>query len=140
MAELNNIAPQAPMPEVDSTLKKETMPTQNIKPLYRGTQIVWYILLVIEILLMFRFFLKLVGANTAAGFTQFIYTASYPFAGPFAAVFNLTQVQGSIFEWSTLLSMFFYFIVAWLIVKAFVMAKPVSTEEADAKLPTQEKL
>jgi len=128
-----------PMPEVDAALKRETVPTQRIKPLYRGTQIIWYILGVTEILLLFRFFLKLFGANPQAGFTQFIYGLTYLSAGPFMYVFGVTEMEGSVFEWSTLLAMIFFFVMAWLIVKAMVMAKPVTTEEADAKLPTQEK-
>ena len=129
-----------PMPAVDATLKEEKLPTQRIKPLYRASQIVWYILAVIEILLMFRFFLKLFGANPEAGFTTFIYTATEIFAGPFFFVFRVTQAQGAVFEWSTLLAMLTYFLVAWMIVKALVMAKPVTTEESDRKLPEQEKM
>ena len=131
---------KAPMPRVDSTLKEERLPTQRIKPLYRTTQIVWYIVGVLETLLLLRFLLKLLAANPLAGFTQFIYGVTQLFAGPFLYVFRVSQVQGSIFEWSTLLAMVVYFLIGWLIVKAVVMSKPVSTEEADAKLPQQEKL
>jgi hypothetical protein len=131
---------QAPMPAVNATLKQESLPTNRLRPLYRGTQIIWYILAVMEILLAFRFMLKLLGANPAAGFTKFIYGATWLFAGPFQYVFNVSQVEGSIFEWSTLLAMAFYLVVAWMIVKAFVMSKPVSTKEADTKLPDQDKL
>jgi YggT family protein len=131
---------QAPMPKVDASLKEEELPTHRLRPLYRGTQIVWYILGVMEILLVFRFVLKLLGANPAAGFTQFIYGVTWLFAGPFQYVFGVTQVEGSVFEWSTLLAMTFYFVVAWLIVKALVMSKPISTKEADVNLPKQEQL
>ena len=58
-----------------------TSPTT--KPLYHGTQVVWYIVGVLEILLAFRFFLKLLGANPSAGFTDFIYDVTYVFASPF---------------------------------------------------------
>lgn len=127
----------APMPQVDATLKQEQLPTQRIKPLYRVSQVVWYILGILEILLILRFFLKLLAANPAAGFTQFIYGVTYLFAGPFLYVFRVSQVQGNVFEWSTLLAMFVYLVIAWLIVKALVMAKPVSTKEADKELPKQ---
>jgi len=125
------------MPQVDATLKQEQLPTQRIKPLYRVSQVVWYILGILEILLILRFFLKLLAANPAAGFTQFIYGVTYLFAGPFLYVFRVSQVQGNVFEWSTLLAMFVYLVIAWLIVKALVMAKPVSTKEADKELPKQ---
>jgi uncharacterized membrane protein YciS (DUF1049 family) len=59
---------------------------------------------------------------------------------PFYLVFEQSQVAQSIFEWSTILAMFVYLLVAWLIVKALVMLKPVTTEEASKKLPNQEKL
>ncbi len=55
----------------------------STKPLYRGTQIVWYILGIIEVVLAFRFILKLLGANPDAGFSSFIYGISYIFATPF---------------------------------------------------------
>ena len=129
-----------PMPKVEATLKEEAIATHRIKPLYRGTQVVWYILLVIEIILGFRFFLKLFGANPNAGFTSFIYTLSRPFAQPFVNVFRASRVEGSVFEWTTLLAMFVFLLLAFLINKLFVMSKPVTTAEAEKKLPEQEKL
>src|ERR1035437_2588140 len=105
----------------------------STKPIYRGTQIVWYILGIIEILLAFRFVLKLLAANGSAGFTQLIYGATYPFAQPFLAVFRISQVQGSIFEWSTILAMIAYWVLAIAIIKFFLMSKSVSTPEAAVK-------
>jgi len=104
------------------------------KPLYRGTQIVWYILGLLEALLAFRFCLKLLAANPEAGFSRFIYNVSYPFAAPFLSVFHVTKVVGGVFEWTTLMAMLVYWLVAWGITKAFFMSKTVSTPEAAAKL------
>lgn len=108
------------------------------KPLFRGTQIVWYILGIIEVLLAFRFLLKLSAANAGAGFSKFIYTITAPFATPFLTVFPRSQVEGSIFEWTTLLAMAVYALIAWGLIKMFVMSKPVSTPEAAIKLDQQE--
>lgn len=113
--------------------------SSSTKPLYRGTQIVWYILGLLEIILAFRFVLKLLAANSAAGFSSFIYTVSYPFATPFLNVFRATKVEGSVFEWTTLLAMLVYLLIAWGIVKLFFMSKTVSTPEAAAKLDQEEK-
>jgi len=118
---------------VDSSTSAST------KPLYRGTQIVWYLLGIVEILLAFRFVLKLLDANAAAGFTSFIYSATYIFAAPFLTVFKKTQVMGSVFEWTTLLAMFVYWVIALGIIKLFLMGKTVSTPEAAAKMDSQEK-
>ena len=109
------------------------------KPLYRGTQVVWYILGVLEVLLAFRFVLKLLAANPYAGFTSFIYGVTYPFAAPFLNVFGQTRVQGNIFEWTTLLAMLVYWIIAWAIIKLFLISKPVSTPEAAVKLDQQDR-
>lgn len=111
----------------------------STKPLYRGTQIVWYILGLIEVLLAFRFVLKLLAANPAAVFTSFIYGVTYVFATPFLNVFRITQVNGSVFEWTTLLSMFVYWLIAFGIVKLLLIGKTVSTPEAAAKLEEQDK-
>lgn len=112
----------------------------STKPLYRGTQIVWYLLGLVEILLAFRFIFKLLGANPAAGFTDFIYGITYIFAAPFLSVFGNTKViAGSIFEWTTILAMFVYWVIALGIIKLFLMGRTVSTPEAANKLNKQEK-
>jgi len=109
------------------------------KPIYRGTQIVYYILGLVEVLLAFRFVLKLLGANPGAGFSHFIYGVTYIFASPFLTVFSSTSVvEGSIFEWTTLLAMFVYWIIAVGIIKLFLMSKTVSTPEAAVKLNKEE--
>lgn len=110
----------------------------STKPLYKGTQIVWYILGVIETLLLFRFILKLLGANPEAGFSAFIYSISYLFASPFLNVFSVVRVSGSVFEWTTLLAMLVYYIIAFGVIKIFLMSKTVSTPEAAVELENQE--
>lgn len=110
----------------------------STKPLYRGTQIVWYILGVVEVLLAFRFVLKLLGANPDAGFSSFIYVVTHFLAAPFISVFRVSQVAGSTFEWTTLLAMFVYWALAVGIVRLFLMGRTVSTPEAASKLKNQE--
>ncbi len=111
----------------------------STKPLYRGTQIVWYILGILEALLAFRFVLKLLGANPGAGFTHFIYSITQIFAAPFLSVFRMTRVEGSVFEWTTLLAMLVYWLIALAITKLLVMGKTVSTPEAAVKLENEER-
>lgn len=116
----------------------DSFSSPSTKPLYRGTQVVWYILGFVEILLAFRFALKLLGANPEAGFSSFIYGITYVFSAPFLSVFRITQIAGSVFEWTTLLAMFVYWVVAFGIIKLFLMGKTVSTPEAAVKLDQQE--
>ena len=126
-----------------STFPSKAYPQEHImdssnspstKILYRGTQIVWYVLGLIEVLLTFRFILKLLAANPEAGFTNFVYVVTYVFASPFLNVFRVTHVAGSVFEWTTLLAMLVYWIIAIGIVRLFLMGKTVSTPEAADKL------
>ncbi len=122
-----------------STFMDSSYSSPSTKPIYHGTQIVWYILGIIEALLAFRFVLKLLGANPAAGFTDFIYGVTYIFATPFLAVFRSSQIiSGSIFEWTTLLAMVVYWLVAIAIIRLFLMGKSVSTPEAAVKLEKEE--
>lgn len=105
------------------------------KPLFKGTQIVWYLLSILEVLLAFRFVLKFTAANAGAGFSSFIYGITWPFIAPFLAVFPQTTVaEGSVFEWTTLLAMLVYWIIALAIVRLFFISKTVSTPEAAAEL------
>lgn len=118
---------------MDSTVSPTT------RPLYRGTQIAWFLLSLIEVLLLLRFALKLLGANAAAGFTGFIYSATAIMVAPFLSVFHVTSVLGSVFEWTTLLAMFVYWLVTLAIIRMLLIGKSVSTPEAAAKLDKEDK-
>lgn len=110
------------------------MISESSRPLYRSVQILWYTLSVIEILLVIRFVLKLLQANPEAFFTNLMYSVSDILVYPFVAVFQNTSVADSVFEWTTLLAMFVYWLLAIAIINIFVMSKSVSATEADQKL------
>jgi hypothetical protein len=115
----------------------EYVTTRQVAPLYRATQVIWYLLDILEVILLFRFIMRLLGANPGAPFTQIIYSLSYPFVAPFQTVFSTTQIVGATFEWTTLIAMLVYWLIAWAIVRLFVMGKPVSADEADYGLRRQ---
>lgn len=77
------------------------------------SNIVYFIFGVIEVLLALRFALELFGANASAGFVQLVYNLSAPFMAPFAAVFGATRVENSVFDWSILLAIAIYALLAW---------------------------
>lgn len=82
---------------------------------------IWYLLGFIEILLGFRFVLKLLGANTTSGFTSFIYGITDLLTKPFDSIFGVTQATSgktvSVFEPSILVAGIVYILIAWGIVK-----------------------
>ncbi len=82
---------------------------------------VWYILGFIEILIGFRFVLKLFGANPASGFVDFIYSITGVLTAPFDSIFGVTRATTgethSVFEPSILVAAVVYALIAWGIVK-----------------------
>lgn len=101
------------------------------KKIFRAYQVIWYLLGVIEIVLIFRVMLKLLGANPLSGFTNFIYSISNPFALPFAGILGITGISEMVLEWSTLIAMTVYAIVAYGIVALFQLVKPTDQEEVE---------
>lgn len=115
----------------------KTEPPQKVfekkKSIFRTYQVVWYILGVIEIILAFRFLLKALAADPTGGFGFFIYIMSEPFAGPFIRVIGVTEIptSGPYLEWSTIIAMLVYFVVAYGITELMQFIKPVTPKEVE---------
>jgi YggT family protein len=79
--------------------------------------IIYYILGFILVLLAIRFVLKLLGANTASGFVDFIYGVSGIFTAPFDNIFGVTTAAAgetrSVFEPSIIVAALVYVLIAW---------------------------
>ena len=101
------------------------------KAIFRTYQVIWYILGLIEVLLAFRFVLRLLGANPNSGFTSLIYAVSGPFALPFRGVVPASTFGNSALEWSTLIAMIVYLIIAYGLVKLFQLVKPTDPIEVE---------
>ncbi len=77
-----------------------------------------WLFLVLEAFALLRFFLKLVGADPANPFAQFLYNFTGFFLYPFEGIvpsgkFGTNVVH--IFEWSTLIAMLVYGILFWIV-------------------------
>ncbi len=109
------------------------------KSIFRTYQIVWYLLGVIEVLLGFRLLLKIFAADPSSGFTNLIYSLSSPFALPFLGVLrtSVAPTSGAVIEWSTLVAMAVYWIVAYGIVQLFQFVKPVTPNEVEQTVDSQ---
>ena len=118
--------------EVKTGSAQKTYETK--KAIFRTYQIIWYILGVIEVVLAFRIILKFLGANAYSGFTNFIYAVSSPFALPFSGILRTTVSSDIVFEWSTLIAMAVYAVVAYGIVALFQMVKPTNPQEVDQSI------
>jgi YggT family protein len=104
------------------------------KAIFRIYQVIWYILGIIETLLVLRFILKALGANAGSGFANLIYVLSAPLTAPFKGIFQTAVVQQNIFEWSTLVAGAVYALVAFGLVQLFQLIKPTTPQEVEQKV------
>jgi uncharacterized protein YggT (Ycf19 family) len=88
----------------------------------RPYAIVYYILNVVELLLLLRLIFKALGANASNAFVNFLYAITQPFVAPFIGIFRQPAAQGSVLEWSTIIAMIVYAIVAYAIVQLLIVA------------------
>lgn len=83
--------------------------------------LIYFFFGVLEILLVFRLVLKLMGASLSSAFVGFIYGLSGIFIAPFEGIFRRGYTQGiettSVLEPSTLVAIVVYAVLAWGIVK-----------------------
>lgn len=107
------------------------------KVIFRAYQVIWYILGIIEVLLTFRIVFKALGASSASGFTNLIYTLSDPLALPFSGILGTTFTQQSVFEWSTLIAGVVYLIIAYGLVQLMQLVKPTSPQEVEQTVDNQ---
>lgn len=99
--------PSSPLPPIVTSNPAIKKPAHN-KPV-----IIYFIIGVIEILLLFRFIFKLSGADPMSGFVNFIYNVTNPLVSPYA---------GFVFEPGTLMAMIVYAFLAWGIAKIILIA------------------
>jgi len=80
------------------------------------TNITYFVLSVLEIILLLRLLFRLLGASESSGFVMFLYNLSHIFVAPFNGIFNDQALGRSVFEISTLVAMIVYALLAWGIV------------------------
>jgi hypothetical protein len=89
-----------------------------------------------------RIILLLIGANPASGFSSFIYGVTNPFLMPFFGLTNTPPAAAGVLEIPSIVAMFVYAFVAWVVVyllrilfapsRATSPAKRVSTYRRDS--------
>ncbi|MDQ5981813.1 MAG: hypothetical protein QG570_571 [Patescibacteria group bacterium] len=88
--------------------------------------LIYFVFGALELVLLFRFVLRLMGANPASGFVSFVYGLSRPFVMPFEGIFRRAVNEGietsSVLEPSTLVAVIVYAVIAWGIVKLIAIS------------------
>jgi YggT family protein len=101
------------------------------KTIFRFNQIIWLILGFIEVLLVFRFVLRLLGANPLVGFTNLIYSVTMPLAAPFSGILGVTTFGNSAVEWSTIIAAIVYLLVAWGLAYILNLIYPITPKDVE---------
>ncbi|MGB4593978.1 MAG: YggT family protein [Coriobacteriia bacterium] len=94
---------------------------------------------VIEVLIAIRFLFTLLGANAEAGFVKFVQNLSGVFMTPFDTIFKTQSVSGATFEWSALVAIAVYALIAWGIVALVRSASPRRHSETVERVEQVEK-
>lgn len=79
----------------------------------RFNRIMFTILVFLEILLSFRFVLRLIAANPESGFAVLVYGFTGLFTAPFNGLIALPTIHGSLVEVTTLIAMVVYALIFW---------------------------
>lgn len=98
---------------------------------------VWLLTGILEILLGLRFALKLMAANPAAPFVDFIYTLSAPFLWPFFGITGTPAANDMVLEIPTLIAMVVYALLAWIVVRVIGLLM-VPTESRSVSVSRRE--
>jgi len=87
--------------------------TRRTAGVVRAKQILYFIFGAIEALLAIRFVLLALGANEASAFVRLIYGLSRPFVLPFQGIFGEPALGASVLEWSSLVGIIVYALIAY---------------------------
>lgn len=123
MAEMQEKIQETEVSDVGNTqvVREKTSTSSTAETRMTFTNGVYFLLGVIEILLFFRLFLKLLGANPNSGFVSFVYAVSGVLVAPFRAIFSSASTEGDVtrgvFDPAIIVAMVVYAVIAWGIVK-----------------------
>lgn len=125
--------------DTGSSARRQQVHTETRTPMeVIISRVVSYAFGVIEVFIALRVVLLLFGANQAAGFVAFVYGVSAPFMAPFNAVFQTSTAAGATFEWSALVALAVYALIAWGIVTLIRTVSPRESSETVERVEKDE--
>lgn len=80
-------------------------------------RVLYYLLDIIELLIVTRFLLKIFGANPASGFVSFMYSLTEPLIAPFRNIFTAVATGPGVFEWASLIAIIAYATLTYLLIR-----------------------
>lgn len=104
------------------------------KKIFRFNQVVWYILVFIEVLLIFRAGFKAIGANPSSGFVSLIYSVTDVMVVPFQGIIGSAVRGNSVIEWESVIAGVVFALIAWGLVYLLQFIKPVTPNEIEREV------
>lgn len=89
----------------------------NFNPGRRAVELIYLVFGVIDGLLLIRVVLKLLGANTAAGFTRWTYGVTDVFLAPFRNLLPAIGTEQSVLEMSVIVAILVYALIGWVLAR-----------------------
>lgn len=111
-------------PDGTAVRQSEVSQVTQMSGVVVAQRVVWFVVGVVNVLIAIRFILLLLGANQSAGFVDFIYGVTSVFVAPFVGIFGEPTYGRFMFEWSSLLAIVVYSLIAWGIVKLLTLSRP----------------
>ena len=109
--------PPAP-PAPPQPYRRDVVQQEGVSPAFGIAWGVYLALGIVVGLIIIRVILKALAANTHAGFTRFVYGFTQPLVTPFQGIFATHRTSnGSVFEFSSVVAIVVYALVAWVIVR-----------------------
>ncbi len=101
---------------------------------FKATQLIWLVLGLVEAAIALRVVFKLVGVNAANSFATLLYNVTNIFVAPFASLTGAPAAGNSVFEFSSIIAMIVYLLIAWalerIVYVLFYRSRgPVSTRQ-----------
>jgi len=103
------------------------------KTIFRFNQVIWYILGFVEVLLVFRTILKILGANQFSGFASLIYAITDPLVAPFNGILRMSVTGNSVIEWSTIIAAIVYLCIAGGLVYLLDLIYPITPKDIETQ-------
>ena len=123
-------------PQSVPEITPEELELRRRQRLVKWSQIIGLIFFVLEVVIAFRVGLKLIAANPASPFANFIYRMTELFLAPFAGLTVSPTAEGAVLEIPALIGMAAYAVLYWLILRfMWVIFDPAKARDAGKYKP-----
>jgi uncharacterized protein YggT (Ycf19 family) len=116
--------------ELSGTTREE-LAVRRRRRLAKWSQVITLIFAILEMAIAFRVLLKLIAANPASPFAQFMYQMTGPFLAPFAGLTATPSADGAVLEIPALIAMLVYGVLYLLVIRVlWLIFEPAKARDA----------